>query len=121
MWTRRIPSCRAASFAPPRSTITGRPLDWLHTLNVVPSDPLPPARPQGLQHRLLGRPTPGEVLRGLLAVAAIAGLVGGVDPIDEQFSVPLDHLGDAEAFGNVGADSEDVAWEGSGFRVRIVA
>src|SRR5262249_8760429 len=62
---------------------------------------------EALQHGLLGRPAPGEVLHRALAALAVADLLLGVDARQEHLAVFLDHAGDAQAFDNVGADSND--------------
>ena len=48
------------------------------------------------------------MLRGGLAGAAVFDLAGGVDPRDEYLAVAFNHLGDAEAFDDVGADAENL-------------
>jgi hypothetical protein len=48
------------------------------------------------------------MLRRLLASLAILDLVRRVDPLDELLAMPLDHLGDPQAFDDVGANADDV-------------
>ena len=55
-----------------------------------------------------------EVLRCLPAAMAVLDLVRRVDAVDEQLAVPLDHLRDAQAFHDIGANSHNVQWWFSG-------
>ena len=77
-------------------------------LDVGPGDALAPAGSHRLEDRFLGGPAAGEVLDGVLSRLAVADLALGVDPAQEQLAVLLDHLADARAFDDVGADSQDL-------------
>ena len=90
----------------------GPPARLVADFDIAPTDAAPPAGAQGLENRLLGGPAAGEVLRGQLAALAVLNLVRRVDPVDEQLAVPLDHLRDAQAFDDVGADADDVCHVG---------
>src|SRR5262249_46458518 len=76
-------------------------------LQVGPAHAAPPARPQTLEDRFLGRPAPRKVLGGVLAALTVADLPPGVDARQEQLAVLLDHAPDAQTFHDVGADSND--------------
>src|SRR5205823_13204145 len=92
---------------------------------VGPAQAAPPAGPQALEDRFLGRPAPREVLRGVLAALTVTDLPPGVDARQEQLAVLLDHAADAQAFHDVGADSNDfhepTALAASGFLLLILA
>ena len=102
-----IPRCRATSLAPPQTRTRGWPPDAVADLDVGPGDPPAPAGPDRLEDRLLRRPSAGEVLDRVLARLAVADLALGVDPAQEQLAVLLDHLADARALDDVGADPQD--------------
>src|SRR5262245_58495746 len=76
--------------------------------NVGPAQPFSPAGAEALEHRLLGRPAPGEVFGGLLRALAVAYLAFGVDARQKQLPVAVDHPPDAHALDDVGADADDV-------------
>ena len=58
--------------------------------------------------RLPWPPMPGEVLRRLLAIPAIANLLTRIHAVDEQLAVPFDHPRDPQAFRDTCADANDV-------------
>ena len=75
--------------------------------DVGPGDAVAAACSHGFQDRLLGSPSSREVLDGVLPRLAIADLTFGINAAQEELAVVLDHLADARAFDDVGADSED--------------
>lgn len=75
--------------------------------NVAPTDALYPARPHRLEYRLFGSPPSGVVLRRSTSLAAVVNFVLRVHTTNEQLSVSLNHLGDAQAFDDVRSDSVD--------------
>ena len=76
-------------------------------LDVGPAQPLRPAGAQALQDRLLGGPAAGEVLGRVLGPLAVADLALGVDAVEEQLAVAVDHPLDAQALDDVRADADD--------------
>src|SRR5262249_48812640 len=76
-------------------------------LDVSPGDSPTPTSPERLQYGLLRRPAAREGLDRMLARLTVADLALGVDPAEEQLAMLLDHLTDARAFDDVGADSQD--------------
>ena len=77
-------------------------------LDVAPTDAATPAGADGFEDCFLGGPAAGVVLRRGLARLAVADFQRCIDAIDEQLSVPLDHLRDSQAFDDVGADADDM-------------
>src|SRR5690606_38142381 len=86
----------------------GGPSGQIANLDVAPTDTAPPAGPEGLEDGFLCRPPAGVMLRRRLPRAAVGDLRLGVNAGDEEYSMPLDHLSDPQALGNVRADSQDL-------------
>ena len=63
--------------------------------------------PEGLEHRFFGGETAGIMLRRGLASGAVFDFVRRIDTGQKQLAMPLDHLGDPQAFDDVGANAED--------------
>ncbi len=76
--------------------------------DVRPGDAVASARSHGFQDCLLGGPASREVLDRVLPGLAITDFAFGVHPAQEELAVVLDHLADARAFDDVGADSKDL-------------
>lgn len=72
--------------------------------HVLPTDAARPACSHRLEYCFFGGPPSGKVLGGGLAVLAIGDFVCGKNPLEKQFSVTLNHLGNAQALHNIGAD-----------------
>ena len=77
--------------------------------DVAPTNPAAPPRAKRLEHRFLRRPSAGVVLRRGALRRAVGDFVIGVDPANEDLAVTFDHLGDAEALDDVGADANDAS------------
>lgn len=82
--------------------------EFVAHFDVAPTDAAAPAGAEGLQHRLFRRPAAGIMLRGGFPGAAVFDFVVGVNPVDEEFTVPLNHLRDSQALDNVGSNSDNV-------------
>jgi hypothetical protein len=76
--------------------------------HVAPGNTPPPTRADGLKDRFFCRPTPREMLRRLSAILAIGDFFRRIDAVDEKLPVPLNHPRDPQAFGDIGADSNNV-------------
>src|SRR5206468_1652394 len=74
---------------------------------IGPTDPPRPARADRLQDRLLRGPTTSEMLDRVLARLAVADLLLRIHSAQEQLAVLLDHLADARALDDIGADSQN--------------
>src|SRR5262245_18167377 len=95
-----------ASAAAPRNHRTS--VGLVAHFDIAPTDAASPAGAERLEHGFFGRPPTGVVLRGRLPQPAVLDLVVGIDAVNEQLTMPLDHLRDPQAFDDIGADSEYV-------------
>ena len=97
-------------FAGPASQGDDGAAAWFRAdFQVVPGDARAPADSQGLQNRLLRRPSAREMLRGLVPAMTVLDFVRGLDATKEGLAVALDHSRDTEAFGNIRAHANDVS------------
>src|SRR5262245_14101700 len=85
-----------------------RPQAVVAHFHVGPTHALAPARAQAFEDGFLRGPAAGELLGSALPRLAIADLARRVHPLQETLAVLLDHLGDAHAFHDVGADAENL-------------
>ena len=77
-------------------------------LDVAPAYAAPPTGANRLKDGFFSGPAAGEMLRGLLAAAAVFDLRGRIHAVDEQLAVPLDHLRDPQALHNIGSNTENI-------------
>src|SRR5262249_12559579 len=77
-------------------------------LDIGPAQPFPPAGAQALEDCLLGGPAAGKVFGRVLPRLAVTNFPAGIDAVQEQFAVLLDHPCDAHAFHDVCTDAYDV-------------
>src|SRR5262245_60922099 len=77
-------------------------------LNVLPTDSARPARSQSFEDCLLGGKTARVMLRGGLPRTTVFDLMGRKDAHQEQLTVTLNHLRDAQTFDDVGANADDI-------------
>src|SRR5262249_7607307 len=75
--------------------------------HIGPAQAAPPASAETLEDRLLGGPAAGEGVGGMFPGLAVADFPFRIDSVQEQFTVLLDHAADAQAFYDIGADSND--------------
>ena len=101
-----IPRSSVVSRAVPQTITCGRPSTPGSHLDVGPRNAVASPGSNRLQDRFLGRPPAGEVLDRVFPRLAIADLTLGVNAAEKHFAVVLDHLADARALDDVGADSQ---------------
>ena len=86
--------------------------EWLTTFliqnfDVQPADPFDEACPENLHDGFFGRPSSGEGFVAVLPLLAVLDFFRGVDPVDEGFGVPLDHLCNSSNLDDVCSKSDD--------------
>jgi YfiH family protein len=85
----------------------GPPADFPHHLEIHPAHSAPPARPQRLHGRFLGRESPGIPFVLILELLAVGALGGSVDAPEKGLAITLDGRLDARDFRNVHAETDN--------------
>jgi len=75
--------------------------------DISPGNPFRPAGPKRLQYGFLGRPTPRKMLITGGPFLTVSNFLLGVDSLQKQLSMPLDHFPDAHDFHNVSTESSN--------------